>query len=50
MIDINIKLSDWKALDAIQTLIKLYKAGEETDYDTIIAIRDVLNNFGFLDD
>ncbi len=50
MTDTSIKPSDWKGLDTIQILIALYQAGKTTDYDTFMAIREVLYNFGFLDD
>ena len=45
----NIKLSDWKALDKIQTAIESYRSGEATDYDTLIRIRDILISFGFIE-
>lgn len=50
MIDSNIKLSDWKALDEIQTLVESYSSGKRTDYDTLLAIKEVLGRFGFLND
>lgn len=48
MLDSQIKLSDWKALDSIQDAIELYCSGSSTDYDTLLKIKNILDDFGFI--
>jgi hypothetical protein len=44
----DIKLSDWIAINEIEEAIDKYRSGDETDYETLLKIKEILNRFGFL--
>lgn len=43
-----IKQSDWKAIDLIEDEIDLFHSAEQSDDETLDAIKDILVKFGYL--
>ncbi len=43
------KLSDWKAIDAIQDAIETYRSGINTDYEVLMRIAGILAKFRIID-
>ncbi len=41
-------LKNWECLHKIQAAIERYRAGEHTDYHTIMVIRELLQFYGYI--
>lgn len=46
----NEKLSDWKAIVKIKDALEGYDRGGNTDYETLMGIKDILEYHGFIDE